>query len=114
MGPGAAAAFAAEGGRGALALLTNTHHEGPLIDGRQEGGPGPFALLTNTHQRVMLGKCGVPWLALGGVDSTDRAAECAAAGASGIAVLGAVMRSPEPERVAAELAAAFAEEARCV
>ena len=46
----------------------------------------------------------VPWLALGGVDSADRAAACRAAGATGVAVLGAVMRSPDPERTAAELA----------
>jgi thiamine-phosphate pyrophosphorylase len=50
----------------------------------------------------------VPWLALGGVDSAERAAECAAAGAAGIAVLGAVMRATDPARVVRELAAAFA------
>jgi thiamine-phosphate pyrophosphorylase len=50
---------------------------------------------------------GVPWLALGGVDSAARAAECAAAGAAGIAVLGAIMRAAEPERVARVLAGAF-------
>ncbi|GAB2625947.1 putative thiamine-phosphate synthase [Paractinoplanes abujensis] len=47
------------------------------------------------------------WLALGGVDSAGRAAECAAAGASGVAVMGAVMRADDPEGVARELAAAF-------
>jgi len=51
---------------------------------------------------------GVPWLALGGVDSAERAAECAAAGAAGIAVLGAIMRSDDPERRAAELSEGFA------
>ncbi|MEU4621676.1 thiamine phosphate synthase [Actinoplanes sp. NPDC023801] len=49
----------------------------------------------------------VPWLALGGVDTPARAAECAAGGAAGIAVMGAVMRSPDPERTARELATAF-------
>jgi len=49
----------------------------------------------------------VPWLALGGIDSAARAAECAAVGAAGVAVLGAVMRSGDPERTAAELAEAF-------
>jgi thiamine monophosphate synthase len=49
----------------------------------------------------------VPWLALGGVDSAERAAECGASGAAGIAVMGAVMRSPDPERTARELSAAF-------
>ncbi len=50
----------------------------------------------------------VPWLALGGVDSAARAAECATAGADGVAVLGAIMRAANPERVARELAGAFA------
>jgi thiamine-phosphate pyrophosphorylase len=49
----------------------------------------------------------VPWLALGGVDSPERAAECAAAGAAGVAVLGAVMRARDPARVTRELAGAF-------
>jgi hypothetical protein len=50
----------------------------------------------------------VPWLALGGIDSPSRAAACAGAGAAGIAVLGAVMRASDPERVVRELATAFA------
>ena len=49
----------------------------------------------------------MPWLALGGIDSAERAAACAAAGARGIAVLGAVMRAADPERVCRELATAF-------
>jgi thiamine-phosphate pyrophosphorylase len=52
---------------------------------------------------------GVPWLALGGVHSAQRAAACAAAGASGIAVLGAVMGAEDPESVTRSLARAFAE-----
>jgi thiamine-phosphate pyrophosphorylase len=51
---------------------------------------------------------GVPWLALGGIDSGTRAAECAAAGASGVAVLGAIMRAPDPGRVAQELSDSLA------
>jgi thiamine-phosphate pyrophosphorylase len=50
----------------------------------------------------------VPWLALGGIDSPGRVAACAEAGAAGIAVLGAVMRASDPERVARELSTAFA------
>jgi thiamine-phosphate pyrophosphorylase len=49
----------------------------------------------------------VPWLALGGVDTAERAAACAVAGAQGIAVMGAIMRATDPERVARELAAGF-------
>jgi thiamine-phosphate pyrophosphorylase len=50
----------------------------------------------------------VPWLALGGVDSAERARRCGAAGAAGIAVMGAVMRAADPDRVVRELAEAFA------
>ncbi|MEV4345530.1 thiamine phosphate synthase [Actinoplanes sp. NPDC049596] len=50
----------------------------------------------------------VPWLALGGIDSPARAAACVAAGARGVAVLGAIMRADDPEPVAAALAAAVA------
>jgi thiamine-phosphate pyrophosphorylase len=51
---------------------------------------------------------GIPWLALGGIDSAVRAAASAKAGAQGLAVLGAVMRASDPARVAAELAEGFA------
>ena len=54
---------------------------------------------------------GVPWLALGGVHSPQRAAACAVAGATGIAVLGAVMHAGDPERLTRELAEAFADAA---
>ncbi|MFI5935700.1 thiamine phosphate synthase [Actinoplanes sp. NPDC051494] len=49
-----------------------------------------------------------PWLALGGVDSPERAAACMAAGAAGVAVMGAVMRAADPARVVSELAEAVA------
>jgi len=49
----------------------------------------------------------VPWLALGGVDTAERAAACAVAGAQGIAVMGAIMRAADPERTARELATSF-------
>jgi thiamine monophosphate synthase len=51
---------------------------------------------------------GVPWLALGGVDSPERAAACVAAGAAGVAVLGCVMRAADPESVVRDLGAACA------
>ena len=44
----------------------------------------------------------VPVYALGGV-TADRAPGCLAAGAAGVAVLGAVMRAPRPDRVVADL-----------
>ncbi len=49
----------------------------------------------------------LPWLALGGVDSPARAAECAAAGAAGVAVMGAVMRADDPAAVVRALADGF-------
>ncbi|WP_199515814.1 thiamine phosphate synthase [Nucisporomicrobium flavum] len=48
------------------------------------------------------------WLALGGVDSPSRARECVEAGAAGVAVMGAVMRAEEPEKVIRALAEAVA------
>jgi thiamine monophosphate synthase len=45
-------------------------------------------------------------LALGGVDTRDRVAACLAAGAAGVAVMGAVMRAADPAAVVAGLAAA--------
>ncbi|MEH1012164.1 thiamine phosphate synthase [Micromonospora sp. CPCC 206060] len=48
----------------------------------------------------------VPVLALGGVDTPERVASCLAAGAVGVAVLGALMRATDPARVAADLVAA--------
>lgn len=45
----------------------------------------------------------VPVVALGGVISPDQATACVAAGASGIAVMGAVMRAREPAAVVAGL-----------
>ncbi|GAA2489358.1 thiamine phosphate synthase [Winogradskya humida] len=45
-----------------------------------------------------------PWLALGGIDSAARAAECMAAGAAGVAVMGAVMRDPALARSLAAVA----------
>lgn len=49
----------------------------------------------------------LPVYALGGV-STDNAGACVAAGAAGIAVMGAVMRAPDPTTVVAELMAQLA------
>jgi thiamine-phosphate pyrophosphorylase len=45
----------------------------------------------------------VPIYALGGVDSAERATACRRAGATGVAVMGAVMRSADPATVVASL-----------
>lgn len=44
-----------------------------------------------------------PVYALGGIDTPDRVRECLAAGASGVAVMGAVMRADDPGAVARRL-----------
>ncbi|GIG57503.1 hypothetical protein Lfu02_18750 [Longispora fulva] len=51
----------------------------------------------------VLGRAGRPVYALGGVDGPARAAECVAAGAYGVAVLGAVSRSSDPARAVRNL-----------
>jgi thiamine-phosphate pyrophosphorylase len=45
----------------------------------------------------------VPVLALGGVDSPERAAACVRAGAAGVAVMGTVMRAADPAAVVRDL-----------
>lgn len=45
----------------------------------------------------------VPWLAMGGVVSAARVRECAAAGAAGVAVLGAIMRAGDPAQATRDL-----------
>ncbi|WBB82529.1 thiamine phosphate synthase [Micromonospora sp. WMMD882] len=49
----------------------------------------------------------VPVLALGGVRTPEQAYACARVGAVGVAVLGAIMRAPDPAAVAAELTRAL-------
>jgi thiamine-phosphate pyrophosphorylase len=49
-----------------------------------------------------------PWLALGGVDSAERARECVRGGAAGVAVMGAIMRADDPERTTRMLVEAVA------
>ena len=56
--------------------------------------------------RELANACGRPGIAIGGID-TSTVAEIAAAGASGIAVIRAVLGSADPEQSAAALRAAF-------
>jgi thiamine-phosphate pyrophosphorylase len=75
----------------------------PIHPTSSKPGYGPALGVTGAAEM----RAPVPWLALGGIETASQAAECAAAGAAGIAVMGALMRSPDPERTAHELATAF-------
>ncbi|AGL14476.1 thiamine phosphate synthase [Actinoplanes sp. N902-109] len=74
----------------------------PIYPTASKPGYGPA--LGPVHAAALAGDR--PWLALGGVDSPARAAACVAAGAAGVAVMGAVMRAADPGRVVRELVAA--------
>lgn len=76
----------------------------PVFPTASKPGYGPALGVTGAAEL----RAPVPWLALGGISSVSRAAECAAAGAAGIAVMGAVMRSPDPANTARSLAVGFA------
>jgi thiamine-phosphate diphosphorylase len=77
----------------------------PVYPTQSKPGYGPA--LSPARATGLAGE--VPWLALGGIDTPARAAECAAAGARGVAVMGAIMRAADPERVSRDLATAFGE-----
>lgn len=68
-------------------------------------GYGPAVGLEGLAERVAASP--VPVYALGGVTGPDRALAARRAGAAGVAVMGAVMRADEPERVVAALRAAL-------
>jgi thiamine-phosphate pyrophosphorylase len=73
----------------------------PVFASKSKPGYGPplgMARLTGLCADAV-----VPVYALGGVDDPARAAACRQAGASGIAVMGAVMRSADPEALVAAL-----------
>jgi thiamine-phosphate pyrophosphorylase len=91
-----------------------TDVERAALDGADYAGFGPvFATASKSGLPAPLGAGAVteargvlPLLAIGGVDVT-RAAALVAAGAHGVAVLGAVWRHPDPVGAAKELAAAL-------
>jgi thiamine-phosphate pyrophosphorylase len=74
----------------------------PVYPTSSKPGYGPALGVTGAAEL----RAPVPWLALGGIETPEQAAECVAAGAAGIAVMGAVMRSPDPERTTRELSTA--------
>lgn len=98
-----------------VGLIGRSCHESPRLSTEDyvtlspiyptETKPGHGPALGPTQAAALAGA--VPWLALGGVQSPQRAKACAAAGATGIAVLGAIMRAADPEAVTRVLADAF-------
>ncbi|MGC9667325.1 thiamine phosphate synthase [Planosporangium sp. 12N6] len=73
----------------------------PVYPTASKPGYGPPLGLTKL--RELCAGAGLPVYALGGVDSGERAAACRAAGAAGVAVMGAVMRADDPAAVVKEL-----------
>jgi thiamine monophosphate synthase len=77
----------------------------PVFPSASKPGYGP-ALGPAGLARLIRIAGGRPVLALGGVDTPERAVACVAAGAAGVAVMGAVMRAADPAGVVAALRAA--------
>jgi thiamine monophosphate synthase len=66
----------------------------PVFATRSKPGYGPP--LRPAGLAALVARTGKPLLALGGVSTPDQAAQCRDAGAAGVAVMGALMRSPDP------------------
>ncbi len=101
-----------------IGVSVNTPEEArrAAAEGADYVGAGPaFATSTKDTPLAVLGPdgvarikraAGVPVVAIGGITAAN-AASLAAAGADGVAVVSAVLGSPDPERAAADLARAF-------
>jgi thiamine monophosphate synthase len=68
-------------------------------------GPAGFGSLPGPAGRIR--PAPIPVYALGGVDSLERVSACLAAGAFGVAAMGAVMRAEDPRQTVADLLAAL-------
>ena len=73
----------------------------PIYPTRSKPGYGPPLGLAALAR--ICGCVSIPVYALGGVDTPHRVRECLAQGASGVAVMGAVMRATDPARTVKEL-----------
>ena len=78
----------------------------PVFPSASKPGYGPPLGLAGLAGLVRLA-AGRPVLALGGVETPERAAACRAAGAAGVAVMGAAMRSADPAGLVAGLRRAW-------
>ncbi|MDT5036575.1 MAG: thiamine-phosphate pyrophosphorylase [Micromonosporaceae bacterium] len=79
----------------------------PVFASRSKPGYGPPLGLDGLAS--LCAGARLPVYALGGVETADQVGACRHAGAAGVAVMGVVMRAPDPAAVVAELADADAE-----
>lgn len=76
----------------------------PIFPTASKPGYGPAR-----GPQALAGVSPLPVYALGGITTPARARSCARAGAAGVAVMGALMRAPDPASVAAAFIRAMAE-----
>ncbi|WP_239098239.1 thiamine phosphate synthase [Micromonospora qiuiae] len=79
----------------------------PVYPTRTKPGYGPPLLPGGLADLIRLSP--VPAIALGGIETPAQVRACVEAGAAGVAVLGAIMRAPDPQHTAAALTTAFHE-----
>ncbi|WFF07126.1 thiamine phosphate synthase [Micromonospora sp. WMMD1076] len=94
-----------------LARLTTEHYVtlSPVYGTRTKPGYGPPLRPDRLRELIAAGP--VPVLALGGIETAAQVAACVEAGATGVAVLGAIMRAQDPAETATTLGRAFQEAA---
>ncbi|WP_406083162.1 thiamine phosphate synthase [Micromonospora zamorensis] len=92
-----------------LNRLTTEHYAtvSPVWPTKTKPGYGPP--LGPAGLRKLIRTSNVPVLALGGVETPEQVTACVKAGATGVAVLGALMRAKDPTQTAASLTRAFQE-----
>ncbi|MGW3620720.1 thiamine phosphate synthase [Micromonospora arida] len=92
-----------------LDRLTTEHYAtvSPVWPTKTKPGYGPP--LGPDGLRKLVEATPVPLLALGGVETPEQVTACVQAGATGVAVLGALMRAKDPTETAATLTSAYAE-----
>ena len=78
----------------------------PIRATRSKPGYGPALGLSGLAAAAR--RIAVPLIALGGIEATD-VSPCLSAGASGVAVMGSVMRAADPANVVGELLRGFAD-----
>ncbi|WP_347815145.1 thiamine phosphate synthase, partial [Micromonospora sp. DH14] len=92
-----------------LARLTTEHYAtvSPIWLTKTKPGYGPPVGVAGL--RALVRSSPVPVLALGGIERPEQVTACIRAGATGVAILGALMRAEDPAETAAALTSAYAE-----